>query len=348
MGDQGMDRRRFLATAGAAAAVAALGGCARSSSAAGVAGRECVACSGIGSAPDRLLHARLAEVDVDPDARLRRRARFRRRGAARDPRPDGSLEGAGVPARPSRADEARAGGSRTRRAGSRRVDQPARAGSDQARRRDGRDAPLHRSRERDGDAVRARVRERVPEGDGAQGGARVHRRRPARARRVRSAAQRQRDHRVAWRVHRLADAARADAARRLAERRDAMGCAPYLRRRRAAGSDGRAARQVHPAHAPQGFGAVGDRSEVRAHGHRRGAGEAAGRRARAHRLQGLLQLRVGEALASRDRGAGGRDRAVRDRDGRLPARRRASRRPRRAERRRQCTSRRATPSIAPR
>jgi sugar phosphate isomerase/epimerase len=34
MGDQGMDRRRFLATAGAAAAVAALGGCARSSSAA--------------------------------------------------------------------------------------------------------------------------------------------------------------------------------------------------------------------------------------------------------------------------------------------------------------------------
>jgi sugar phosphate isomerase/epimerase len=32
MGDQGMDRRRFLATAGAAAAVAALGGCARSSS----------------------------------------------------------------------------------------------------------------------------------------------------------------------------------------------------------------------------------------------------------------------------------------------------------------------------
>jgi len=33
MGDQGMDRRRFLATAGAAAAVAALGGCARSSSA---------------------------------------------------------------------------------------------------------------------------------------------------------------------------------------------------------------------------------------------------------------------------------------------------------------------------
>jgi sugar phosphate isomerase/epimerase len=35
MGDQGMDRRRFLATAGAAAAVAALGGCARSSSAAG-------------------------------------------------------------------------------------------------------------------------------------------------------------------------------------------------------------------------------------------------------------------------------------------------------------------------
>lgn len=34
MGDQGMDRRRFLATAGAAAAVAALGGCASSSSAA--------------------------------------------------------------------------------------------------------------------------------------------------------------------------------------------------------------------------------------------------------------------------------------------------------------------------
>jgi sugar phosphate isomerase/epimerase len=33
MGDQGMDRRKFLATAGAAAAVAALGGCARSSSA---------------------------------------------------------------------------------------------------------------------------------------------------------------------------------------------------------------------------------------------------------------------------------------------------------------------------
>ncbi|MBW8768204.1 MAG: twin-arginine translocation signal domain-containing protein, partial [Gemmatimonadetes bacterium] len=29
MSDQGMDRRRFLATAGAAAAVAALGGCAR-------------------------------------------------------------------------------------------------------------------------------------------------------------------------------------------------------------------------------------------------------------------------------------------------------------------------------
>ena len=35
MDDQGMDRRRFLATAGVAAAVAALGGCARSSSAAG-------------------------------------------------------------------------------------------------------------------------------------------------------------------------------------------------------------------------------------------------------------------------------------------------------------------------
>ena len=33
MGDQGMDRRKFLATAGAAAAVAALGGCARSSGA---------------------------------------------------------------------------------------------------------------------------------------------------------------------------------------------------------------------------------------------------------------------------------------------------------------------------
>jgi sugar phosphate isomerase/epimerase len=38
MGDQGMDRRRFLATAGAAAAVAALGGCARSSSAASAGG----------------------------------------------------------------------------------------------------------------------------------------------------------------------------------------------------------------------------------------------------------------------------------------------------------------------
>ena len=38
MSDQGMDRRRFLATAGAAAAVAALGGCARSSSAAGAGG----------------------------------------------------------------------------------------------------------------------------------------------------------------------------------------------------------------------------------------------------------------------------------------------------------------------
>jgi sugar phosphate isomerase/epimerase len=36
MGDQGMDRRRFLATAGAAAAVAALSGCARSSSAGSV------------------------------------------------------------------------------------------------------------------------------------------------------------------------------------------------------------------------------------------------------------------------------------------------------------------------
>jgi len=38
MSDQGMDRRRFLATAGAAAAVAAFGGCARSSSAAGAGG----------------------------------------------------------------------------------------------------------------------------------------------------------------------------------------------------------------------------------------------------------------------------------------------------------------------
>jgi sugar phosphate isomerase/epimerase len=36
MGDQGMDRRRFLATAGAAAAVAALGGCARPSGAGSV------------------------------------------------------------------------------------------------------------------------------------------------------------------------------------------------------------------------------------------------------------------------------------------------------------------------
>jgi sugar phosphate isomerase/epimerase len=36
MGDQGMDRRKFLATAGAAAAVAALGGCARPSGVGGV------------------------------------------------------------------------------------------------------------------------------------------------------------------------------------------------------------------------------------------------------------------------------------------------------------------------
>ena len=117
MGDQGMDRRRFLATAGAAAAVAALGGCARSVECGAV--RESASSSraaGSGRLPIGFSTLGYAEVDVDPDARLRGRARLRRGGAARDPRPDGSLEGAGVPARPSRADEARAGGSGTRRA----------------------------------------------------------------------------------------------------------------------------------------------------------------------------------------------------------------------------------------
>src|SRR3954471_1839033 len=51
MGDQGMDRRRFLATAGAAAAVAALGGCTRPSSVGSVASATASRASGSNRLP---------------------------------------------------------------------------------------------------------------------------------------------------------------------------------------------------------------------------------------------------------------------------------------------------------
>ena len=51
MGDQGMDRRRFLATAGAAAAVAALGGCARPSSVGSVGSAGASRAAGSGRLP---------------------------------------------------------------------------------------------------------------------------------------------------------------------------------------------------------------------------------------------------------------------------------------------------------
>ena len=77
----------------------------------------------------------------------------------------------------------------------------------------------------------------------------------------------------------------------------------HLREARASGSATRTSRTRSP-RAP-------DRP-LRAHRHGRGAGEGAGQGPGLARLQGLLLLRVGEEVAPRDRGAGGRVPALRE------------------------------------
>src|SRR5213078_272664 len=105
----------------------------------------------------------------------------------------------------------------------------------------------------------------------------------------------------------------------------ALGRAPHVRLGEGgAGGHGLSAGALHPPYAPEGLRARWARwegSPLRAHRHRRGAGPPSDRSAGQDRVPRRLQLRVGEALASGDRGARGRDRAVRDGGGGIPARR---------------------------
>src|SRR5688572_6026530 len=76
---------------------------------------------------------------------------------------------------------------------------------------------------------------------------------------------------------------------------------------------------MDPSHAPQGFRSCRQEPSLCAHRHGRSAGAPASRDTGEDRVHGVLQLRVGEAMASRHRGAGNRDWAVRGSRERLPA-----------------------------
>src|SRR5205823_6497761 len=158
----------------------------------------------------------------------------------------------------------------------------------------------------------------------ARGHAGAQRPRSARAGRLRPAERRHRADRIPRRLYRLAQPARAAAAGRLAGRAALVGRASHVRvGQGAAGRHRAAAGALYPAHPLEGLGASGDhgRAALRADRHGRGPGAPPDRGPRENRVPRVLQLRVGETLAPRYRGAGGRDRAVRDCGGRVPARR---------------------------